>query len=181
LPKSKKIREKMKKIFFALLCLVQLGALAQNGPVASPAAKNTQTIGTTEVTVEYSRPSLKGRELYGTLWPAGKRWRTGANAVTKFTTAKDIVVEGTTLKAGSYAIFTTPAKDSWQVHFFNYDQSYPPTYDAKTPNHTVTVKPAEMSEKVETFMIVFDSLKADGGEMGLIWGNVYVPIQISAK
>jgi hypothetical protein len=171
----------MKSIVVIALSIFSMAAMAQNGPAASPAAKIVQTIGTTEISVEYSRPSLKGREIFGKLVPYGQKWRTGANSATKFTTAKDITVEGKALAAGSYAIFSTPGETTWQVHFFTYTEAYPPTYNDKTPLLTVSVNAAKMNEKVESFMIVFDGLKADGGEMGFIWDSTYVPVQIGAK
>ena len=77
-------------------------------PQPSPAATVTQTIGLTEVSVEYSRPGVKGRTIFGDLVPHDKVWRTGANAVTKITFSDDVTVEGKDLSAGSYAILTKP-------------------------------------------------------------------------
>src|SRR5210317_2646736 len=82
-------------------------------PQPSPAAKIEQVVGLTDVSVEYSRPAMRGRTIYGDLVPYGKVWRTGANMRTKFTTSTDIKIDGKELKKGTYAILTIPNKDSW--------------------------------------------------------------------
>ncbi|HOY13975.1 MAG TPA: DUF2911 domain-containing protein, partial [Saprospiraceae bacterium] len=107
-----------------LLCAAVFSTdlLAQNGPSPSPGAKTTQTIGTTDVTVAYSRPSIKGRKIFGELVPFDAVWRTGANSATKITFSKDVKVEGQALPAGDYALFTTPGKTSWKIHFHKFDQ-----------------------------------------------------------
>ena len=163
-----------------LLCaaIFSIDLLAQNGPAPSPAAKTTQTIGTTDVTVAYSRPSMKGRKIFGELVPFDAVWRTGANSATKISFSKDVKVEGQALAAGDYALFTTPGKESWKIHFHKFDQPGAGAYGKSTPALTVEVKPVMASEKMESFMIMFDNLKDTSGEMGLMWDNVYVPIQL---
>ena len=173
----------MKKITVLValfMCTFTMILSAQNGPAASPGAKVTQTVGTTDITIVYSRPSMKGRAIFGTLVPYGEMWRTGANAATKVSVAKDIKVEGQTLAAGDYALFTTPGKDEWAIHFFAFDQPGANAYGDKTPALTVKVKPIMSTIKIESFMIAFDNLKSDGGDLYLIWDNVVVPIKIGA-
>ena len=84
-------------------------------PAPSPSSKVEQAIGLTDVSVDYSRPAMRGRTIFGDLVPYGKVWRTGANMRTKFTTSTDITVDGQELKKGTYAILTIPNKDSWEV------------------------------------------------------------------
>ena len=86
-------------------------------PQPSPFQKIEQKVGLTDVTLEYSRPSMKGRAIYGGLVPYDKLWRTGANANTKITFSDDVMIGETELKAGSYAIFTKPGMSSWEVMF----------------------------------------------------------------
>lgn len=174
----------MKKLIIlscALFAVCFTPVMAQ-GPAASPAAKTTQTIGTTEITVTYSRPSVKNREIFGALVPYDKMWRTGANGATKISFSKDVTVEGKNLMAGDYAFFTTPGKEEWAIHFFKYETAGAGDYGDKTPVLTVKVKPAKMENvMVESFMILFDTLRNESGEMGLLWDNTYVPIQLGVK
>ena len=98
----------MKNVLLTLFCVVATLASVQvnaqiKSPAPSPAAKSVQTIGMTEVVVEYSRPSVKDREIFGDLVPYGKMWRTGANAATKVSFSGDVTINGTDLKKGDYA------------------------------------------------------------------------------
>ena len=92
----------MKKILttLSLIILSCLFVKAQNQPAASPASTVTQKVGLTDVTIEYSRPGLKGRDMYESLTPVDQIWRTGANAGTKITFSTDVKVEGKDVPAG---------------------------------------------------------------------------------
>ena len=84
-------------------------------PRPSPNAKVTQSIGLTEVTVEYSCPGVKGRAVWGTVVPYDQLWRAGANAATKVTFSKDVTIDGKPVPAGSYSLFAIPGKSTWTV------------------------------------------------------------------
>ncbi|MGB5500011.1 MAG: DUF2911 domain-containing protein, partial [Maribacter sp.] len=110
----------MKK-FLLLLCVVLVSFSMESQistPAPSPSSKLKQTVGLTDVTLEYSRPSMRGRTIFGDLVPFDKVWRTGANARTKITFSEDVTIDGQALKAGSYAIFTKPGAQSWEVYFY---------------------------------------------------------------
>ena len=116
----------MKKIILCFtVALFSLGANAQlKMPQPSPSAKIEQVIGLTDVSVEYSRPGMKGRTIYGDLVPYDKLWRTGANKNTMITFSDDVKVGGKELKAGSYAIFTKPGKENWEVIFYSDTENW---------------------------------------------------------
>ncbi len=88
-------------------------------PAPSPFSKIEQKVGLTDVTLEYSRPNMREREIFGELVPYGKMWRLGANANTKITFSDDVMIDGKTLKAGTYAIYATPSEKSWDVTFYS--------------------------------------------------------------
>src|SRR6056297_3850063 len=124
----------MKNLVLSLFLVLTLGWSMQaqiSTPAPSPLAKMEQMVGLTEVHLEYSRPSAKGRTIYGDLVPFDKLWRTGANSATKVTFSDDVVIEGKTLEAGSYALFTIPGKEEWTI-IFNTDTEQGGTgnYDA---------------------------------------------------
>src|SRR5690554_464857 len=123
----------MKRIFlFLSVFIVTLGVEAQiKTPEASPSQKLEQVVGLTTVTLEYSRPSMKGRAIFGNLVPFDKLWRTGANMNSKITFSDDVEIGDTVLSAGSYAIFTTPGVSSWDVYFYADTNSWglPVTWD----------------------------------------------------
>jgi hypothetical protein len=86
-------------------------------PAPSPHSKTEQKVGLTDITIDYSRPSMRGRTIFGDLVPFDKTWRTGANANTKITFSDDVSIDGKKLKKGTYAIYTIPNKESWDVIF----------------------------------------------------------------
>lgn len=152
---------------------------ANDEPRQSPNAAVVQTIGTTEVLVQYGRPSAKGREVFGSLVPYGEVWRTGANEAATFTASADVTVEGQRLPAGTYALFTIPGEDSWTVIFnrtaeqwgaFNYDEAE----DALR----VEVEPAAIPMQ-EQFQILFEGVTGDAAVMHLHWDTVGVPVRIA--
>ncbi len=107
---------------FALLLLSLLlindSLLAQNNGVrVSPKATVVQTIGFTDVEIDFSRPGVKGREIWGGLVPYNKVWRAGANEATKITFSTDVKINGNNLKAGRYGFFAVPGKDKWIIIF----------------------------------------------------------------
>ena len=112
----------MKKLLLITLAFTMsymINAQVQT-PAPSPFSKIEQKVGLTDVTIEYSRPGVKGRVIFGDLVPFGKVWRTGANANTKITFSNDVTVDGQTLKAGTYAIYTKPQAENWEVMFLKW-------------------------------------------------------------
>ena len=151
-------------------------------PQPSPLGKVEQTVGLTNVAIEFSRPGMKGRAIFGDLVPYGKKWRTGANSNTKVTFSSDVTVDGQTLKAGSYGLYTIPNKDTWEVMFYSEsDKSGIPSDwdDAKVAaKTTVDVYPLPMD--IETFTISIDDVTTNDAVIGLMWEKAYVGIKFEA-
>lgn len=172
----------MKKLVlfvFAVTLLFSVNAQIET-PQPSPFTKIEQKVGLTDVTLEYSRPSMKGRKIFGDLVPYGKMWRTGANKNTMVTFSDDVVVDGTTLKAGSYAIFVTPGESSWDVIFYSDIENWgtPREWDDSKVAAKTTVNTYEMPMAVETWTISIDDLKSNSAQIGFIWENTYVGVKI---
>lgn len=166
-------------LFVAGLATMAMGQLRT--PAPSPAAKYTQTVGLIDVTVEYSRPGVKGRTIFGDLVPYDKIWRTGANAATKITFSDDVTIEGQELEGGSYAILTKPSASSWAVHFYPYESGNFGTYVEKEPAVAVTVTPETLPLSVEDFTIGIGNLHNEGGDIQFIWANTYVPVKLGVN
>ncbi len=148
-------------------------------PAPSPGASVSQTIGTTEFSLKYSRPGVKGRVIWGGLVPYGQPWRTGANEATTLTIADDVKVEGQPLPAGSYAIVTVPGPDSWVVAFSRQKNLWRgTTYDPKEDALRVTVKP-QSAEAVEWMQFTFDIASPSETDLALRWEKLRVPVRIS--
>jgi len=150
-------------------------------PAPSPSASMQQVVGLTDVSLEYSRPAMRGRTIMGGLVPYGKIWRTGANARTKITFGDDVTVGGTTLKAGSYAIFTIPQVDKWEVIFYTdyAGGGAPAELDASKVAARVMADVIPMPDgmDIESFTISFDDLTADSAMIGFMWERTYVGVK----
>ena len=147
-------------------------------PAPSPEAKIEQKVGLTDVTVTYSRPSMKGRTIFGDLVPYGSLWRTGANANTVITFSDDVTVGETELKAGSYALFTKPGKTSWDVFFYTDTKNWgtPREWDETKVAASITVEANPIPFDVETFAIDFNNLSNNGAHLEIYWERTYVAV-----
>lgn len=107
----------MKKTFITACILLAAGmSHAQlQLPQPSPKATVTQTVGLTDITIEYSSPGVKGRTIWGGLEAYDSIWRAGANASTKITFSKEVTIEGTSVPKGSYSVFIIPSKGDWTI------------------------------------------------------------------
>jgi hypothetical protein len=148
-------------------------------PQPSPAAKMEQVVGLTDVTIEYSRPSMNGRTIFGNLVPFGEVWRTGANANTKITFSNDVTIDGKELKKGTYAIYTIPNATSWEVIFYNDATNWgnPEKWDESKVALKTTATVQQLPMKVESFTLMLNDLKNDYAELAILWENSYVGVK----
>lgn len=149
-------------------------------PQPSPQGTVTQRVGLTTVTVNYSRPSVKGRKVFGGILPYDKAWRTGANATTKITFKDDVTVQGTKVPAGEYALYTIPSANQWTV-VLNKNLTFGGnTHQYKTEEDVArfTVKPGKLTEKVETFTINFADITPATTNVELQWENTSVKFKV---
>jgi len=132
------------------------------------------------ISLEYSRPSMKGRTIFGGLVPFGEIWRTGANASTKITFSDDVTIEGKNLKAGSYAIYTRPGQESWEVYFYSDSNNWgtPSEWDDSKVAAVTKVKVYPLPMTVQSLTMTFGNLTNDSVELGILWDKTYVGIPI---
>lgn len=171
----------MKRIFLPVAAAaIVFSANAQDLPKASPSGEVEQVVGLTKVDVEYSRPSVHGREIFGGLLPYGKLWRLGANANTTFEIDGPVLIEGQKLEKGKYSVFAIPDKDSWTV-IFNKNTELWGEGDHKDEEDVLRVKvKPEASEFTETLNISFDDVNNDMARMDIRWDKTRVSLKISA-
>lgn len=171
----------MKKItLLVFMMTLSFGVRSQiSTPAASPSSTLIQTVGLTDVTVEYSRPSMRGRTIFGNLVPYGKLWRTGANARTKITFSENVMVGNQELKAGSYAIYTKPGATSWEIIFYTEADGggTPATWDESKVAAKTVAQVQNLPFQVETFTISIDGLSDNGATLGIFWSDVYVGLK----
>ena len=172
----------MLKKLSILFVLVSCGLTANaqiKTPQPSPTSKIEQVVGLTDVTVEYSRPGMRGRTIFGDLVPYGQVWRTGANANTKITFSDNVTIDGQELKKGTYAIYTIPNQTSWEVIFYSDANNWgtPQKWDESKVAAKITAEIYEMPMKIESFTMTFDDLTSGSAVMGMLWENVYVGVK----
>lgn len=177
-------------VAFSGLCLAT-GLFAQtpaapklNFPEASPAATVTQHVGLTDIQVNYARPGVKGRKIFGGLEPYGKVWRTGANTATKISFSTPVKLNGTEIAAGTYELFTIPGASEWTVIIHkNMSQWGAYAYDEKNDVARIKVPAVALTNLHETLNIFFDDLRDESATLKIVWEKtaVSVPLTVDVK
>ena len=169
-------------IFTLLLFTVNLSFSQINTPRVSPASEVEQMVGLTEIEIEYSRPSMRGREVFGNLVPYGKVWRTGADNSTKISFDTDVIISGKTIQSGTYSIFSIPNKESWEIILYSDVELWGVPRDWSENKIVFSsmfdVKKLKKSNTVETFTISFNDLTNNDVNMSISWENTSVDIKI---
>lgn len=168
----------------AAICMATLTVSAQlKTPAPSPTQTLDQAFALSNIKIEYSRPGVKDRVIFGDLVPYGKVWRTGANASTKVTFGNDVKIEGQPLAAGTYALYTIPNKDSWEVMFYKDLTLGGNVGSYKPENEVLKVKvtPVNSTEKTEDFTINIQDIKPTTAILELSWDKVRVPIKFTTE
>lgn len=149
-------------------------------PQTSAKSKLEQVVGLTDISVEYSRPSMKGRSVFGDLVPYGRLWRTGANMNTTITFESDVLIEGEKLKQGTYALYTVPKATSWEVYFYSDPNNWgtPEVWNEQDVALKIDVKSVASERLFETFTIAFTNVQLDYADLELAWEKTIVPIRI---
>lgn len=161
------------------MMLLTLTTNAQvKAPQPSPACKMSQTVGLTQVDLEYARPGVKGRTIFGDLVPYDKVWRTGANKNSMITFSDDVTVGGQVLAAGTYAVFATPMKDTWKVEFYTDTNNWgtPREWDASKVAATVSAKSMKTPANVERFTMMVDNMTDGGADLVIAWADTQVAV-----
>jgi len=171
---------KLALLFCASLVAFSLNAQLET-PQPSPASKLEQKVGLTDITINYSRPGVKGRTIFGSLEPYGKVWRTGANANTTISFSTDVNFGGTDVQAGTYAIYVIPNKDNWEVMLYNETSNWgvPRNWDESKIVAKTTADVTPLDWVVETFTIDINNIKHDSATLDLIWEKSYVVVPFS--
>ena len=176
--------QKIKSFGLATIFLVSaITAEAQlKVPAPSPLQTVKQAFALSEITIEYSRPSAKGRVIFGDVVPFGKVWRTGANGSTKITFGEDVTVSGNAVAAGTYAIYSIPNKDSWEIMLYKDLKMGGDVASYKVEDEVTrfVVKTKPVNEKVETFSIDLANMTSASVDVQLVWENTRVSFVVKA-
>jgi len=173
----------MKKITFFSLCLFAFCCMADAQQLRTPAPSSTQTVkqefGLSTVELNYSRPGVKGRKVFGDLVPYGKVWRTGANYATTISFGEEVMVGNTKVPAGKYGLLTIPDKDQWTIILSKQtDVTSPADYKQEQDIARFTAKAEALPFSVENFTIMFNNVKPSTMDIDLIWDQTFVTLPI---
>ena len=150
-------------------------------PAASPACTLKQRVGLTDITVVYSRPSVKGRSIFGGIIPYGQVWRTGANQATKISFSTPVKLEGNEIPAGNYSLFTIPGEQEWTIIISkNVNQWGAFQYSTNDDLVRFTVTPVNLRDtSVETMAIEFNRVRDEAAMLEIVWDKTVVPIRLT--
>ncbi|RYM32065.1 DUF2911 domain-containing protein [Brumimicrobium glaciale] len=172
----------MKKTLFLLGGLViSLATTAQvKTPQLSPKAEVEQTVGLTKFEVEYSRPSLRDRDLHKDILPIGEAWRFGANKNSTISFDTQINFGGKDVKAGEYAMFAVPGEKEWKITLYSGTENWglPEKWENEKVVAEILVPVKTNKNSVETFTISFDNLDVNHFDLVVEWGNTMLPIKV---
>ncbi|SHH12102.1 Protein of unknown function [Flavobacterium micromati] len=171
----------MKKIIIVLaIMLANFTTEAQiKTPQSSPKATIMQSVGLTDVEINYSRPSARGRAVFGNLVPFGKVWRTGANENTTISFSDDVIIDGKTLTKGKYSLFTIPKIESWEIIFYKTTDNWGNPEEWKEENVALktTVKPEVLNKSAETLTIAINALDNNFAFLEMSWENSFASLK----
>ena len=164
--------------FAFLICSVVFSQVQT--PALSPKSELTQIVGFTEMKIEFSRPSMRGRKIMGNLVNYGDIWRTGANSNTKITVSDDVMFGENILPAGTYSILTKPGKKMWEIFFYTEDWSLPKAWDPEKIALKLDIL-VKNTNQIETFSIWIGDISTDSASLNLAWENsrIEMPFTVS--
>ena len=165
----------------AAACIISVaGAQQLRTPAPSPSQTIKQEFALSSVELSYSRPSMKGRKIFGDLVPFGKVWRTGANGATTITFGDEVMIGGNKVPAGQYGLLAIPDKDNWTIVITKQlDVTNPGAYKAENDVTRATVKATTLKDQVESFTIQFANVKPNSCDLQIMWENTAVALPIT--
>lgn len=176
----------MKKISCTLLftaaVLWNVSAQDLKLPALSPAAKISQSFSTSDIEISYSRPSMKGRKIFGDLVPYNNVWRTGANGATRIKFGEKVQIAGQEIQPGEYALYTIPGKENWEVIFNKGTGNWGASgYDKKDDVVRFLTKPSKLQTPVQTFTMDIANVTLNSCDIELCWENTKIIIPVQAN
>lgn len=166
-----------------VVILVAALAFAQQDKSQRPSPPGTAevTLKGKKITIEYSRPSLKGRKVGQELAPYGKVWRTGANEATSFTTEIDLNIGGVKVPAGKYTLYSLPSEGTWKLIINKQTGQWGTQYNESQDLARIDMKKSSLPQPVEQFTISFDKKGENTADLNLDWEKTRVSVTVKAE
>lgn len=168
-------------LLFAILSMPAITKAQLKLPQTSPKASVTQTMGLTDITIDYHCPSVKGRKIWGELVPYDSIWRTGANEATAISFSDDVMIEGNKLAAGRYALFTIPGKSEWTI-IFNKKKDMNSAFGYKKEEDALRVKVKPLTNNNnESMEFWFNDITINSCTINLMWEKLHIPFKVTTE
>ena len=167
-------------VFFVAMAMAQQPSQDKSKRPSPPGTAEV-TLQNKKITIDYSRPSLKGRKVGQELAPYGKVWRTGANEATALTTEIDLTIGGAKVPAGKYTLYTLPSEGTWKLIINKETGQWGTKYDESQDLARVDMKKTALPQSVEQFTISFDKKSDTTADLNLDWENTRVSVEVKAK
>ena len=165
----------------AMAAVLLTAVVVADAQMPSPPATAEVTLKGKQITIKYSRPSMRGRKIMGDLVPYGKVWRTGANDATALTTPIDLNIGGTNVPAGQYTIFTLPSADTWKLIVNKQTGQWGLEYHEDRDLARIDMQKSQLSKPVEQFTISFKKKSEDSADLVLEWETTKLSVPVHAK
>jgi len=171
-----------KLLVLTLICCTTFLADAQTikTPAPSPTQSVKQDFGISTIELNYSRPGMKGRKIFGDLVPYGKVWRTGANSATRLKFSDDVSIGGQVLKAGEYALYTVPNEKEWEIIINKGSANWGTDYKQEDDIFRVKATPVKLDQRVESFTMQFANVKSGSADLQIMWDKTLVSVPITS-
>ncbi|MGA9567318.1 MAG: DUF2911 domain-containing protein [Candidatus Korobacteraceae bacterium] len=176
--------QKSRVIYFAVIITIiaaGLSAYAQQPPASPPGTASVTFADGKTITIAYSRPSMRGRQIFGGLVPYGQVWRTGANAATSLKTDVNLTIGGANVPAGSYTLYSIPSENGWKLIINKQTGQWGTDYEEKDDLARVDMKVSSNASPTEQFTISLDKSGASGATLKLDWATTTASVAISEK
>lgn len=170
-------------IAIAALMFTTVAAVPQQDKSKRPSPPGTAevTLKGKKITIDYSRPSMKGRKIMGELVPYGQVWRTGANEATTLTTEVDLNIGGANVPAGKYTIYTLPSENAWKLIINKQTGQWGTVYNQDQDLARVDMQKSQTQQPVEQFTISFDKKGDNSADLVLEWENTRLSVPVKAQ
>jgi hypothetical protein len=168
---------------FTLVLVLTAFMGAQQDKSARPSPPGTAQVNLKgkKITIDYGRPSMKGRKIIGELVPYGKVWRTGANEATALTTEADLNIGGTNVPAGKYTLYTLPSEGTWKLIINKQTGQWGTVYEESQDLARVDLKKSSLSQPVEQLTISFDKKNDSTADLVLQWETTQLSVPVKAN
>src|SRR5437016_715600 len=167
----------------ALMCMLTLLAAAQEDKSKRPSPPGTAevTLKGKKITIDYSRPYLKGRHVGQELAPWGKVWRTGANEATTLTTEANLNIGGTSVPAGTYTLYSLPSEGTWKLIINKQTGQWGTNYDEQQDLARIDMQKSRTEQPVEQFTISFKKKSDNAADLVMEWENIRLTVLVKLQ